>query len=267
MKKITTAIFATFTLLIACQSVSFRQDHATTEELISFDSEESMKRLSNSKAKVDFFSLANQFEAQSNALFCGPTSAAIILNAIRSNKKSILPKDRNRLNRINPIKLPAAIDLSLPRYTQENIVAKSPKNLSYVFGKKLSINGKTTIDPGYQLRDFNALLNAHGLKTLLRVVDSNISDEDVLSEIILNLKERNNYVIINYLRSAAGQNGGGHISPIGAYDKTSHSFLILDVNPTKAPWVWMPASKLLKGMRTLDKQENRGYILIEDKIN
>mgnify|MGYP000735807889 CR=1 FL=1 len=33
-------------------------------------------------SKVDFPALANQFEPQSNAAFCGPTSAAIVLNAL-----------------------------------------------------------------------------------------------------------------------------------------------------------------------------------------
>lgn len=265
MKK--AVLFATLVLLISCQSVSFRQKDASKTQLVLFDSDESMERLSRSNAKIDFFSLANQFEAQSNAIFCGPTSATIVLNAMRSKQKTKLPKDKIRLNRINPLKLPASIDLSLPRYTQENVVAKSPKKLSHVFGKKLSIDGRKMIDPGYQLRDFNALLKAHGLKTKLRVVDANISEDDVLAEMISNLKERHNYVIINYLRTAVGQKGGGHISPVGAYDKASNSFLILDVNPAKASWVWMPASKLLQGMRTFDQRENRGYILVEDRLH
>lgn len=29
-----------------------------------------------------------------------------------------------------------------------------------------------------------------------------------------------------------------------------------------ADWVWMPTKTLIKGMRTFDKIENRGYILI-----
>ena len=49
------------------------------QELIPFSSDEGLARLARSTAKVDFPALANQFEAQSNPAFCGPTSAAIVL--------------------------------------------------------------------------------------------------------------------------------------------------------------------------------------------
>ena len=62
-----------------------------------------------------------------------------------------------------------------------------------------------------------------------------------------------------------GQQGGGHISPLAAYDTTSDSFLVLDVNPASAGWVWMPAATLIKGMRTFDKVENRGHIHVESR--
>jgi Phytochelatin synthase len=70
------------------------------------------------------------------------------------------------------------------------------------------------------------------------------------------------YVIVNYRRAAVGQHGGGHISPLGAYDAASDSFLVLDVNPAAANWVWMPTATLVKGMRTFDTVENRGYGLV-----
>jgi len=63
-------------------------------------------------------------------------------------------------------------------------------------------------------------------------------------------------------REAVGQRGGGHISPLGAYDVVTDSFLVLDVNLAAAGWVWMPAPTLVKGMRTFDTVENRGYVLV-----
>ncbi|HJW81556.1 MAG TPA: phytochelatin synthase family protein, partial [Acidiferrobacterales bacterium] len=78
-------------------------------------------------------------------------------------------------------------------------------------------------------------------------------------------KRRGDYVIANYWRQAVGQQGGGHISPLAAYDPESDSFLVLDVNPASAGWVWMPTLTLIKGMRTFDKVENRGYIHVESR--
>jgi len=40
---------------------------------------------------------------------------------------------------------------------------------------------------------------------------------------------------------------------------------VLDVNPSHYPWVWMPLSTLIHGMRTTDVDENRGYILVQAK--
>jgi Phytochelatin synthase len=64
--------------------------------LVPFSSDEGIARLARSTAKVDFPALANQFEPQSNPAFCGPTSAAIVLNAIRGRNPD-LPRDRSRL--------------------------------------------------------------------------------------------------------------------------------------------------------------------------
>ena len=66
-------------------SGTFAEDAPTAnvvQELIPFSSDEGVARLARSTAKVDFPALANQFEAQSNPAFCGPTSAAIVLNAV-----------------------------------------------------------------------------------------------------------------------------------------------------------------------------------------
>ena len=72
-------------------------------------------------------------------------------------------------------------------------------------------------------------------------------------------------MIVNYKRAEVGQRGGGHISPLGAYDAESDSFLVLDVNPAAAGWVWMSTATLVRGMRTFDTIENRGYILVESR--
>ena len=69
---------------------------AVAQGLVAFASDEGMARLARSPAKVDFPALANQFEAQTNSLFCGPTTAAIVLNAVRA-RSSGLPRDRGRL--------------------------------------------------------------------------------------------------------------------------------------------------------------------------
>ena len=42
-----------------------------------------LERLSRSRFNVDFAKLANHYRTQTDMIVCGPTSAAIVLNAIR----------------------------------------------------------------------------------------------------------------------------------------------------------------------------------------
>ena len=159
--------------------------------------------------------------------------------------------------------VPSGIDLAIPRFTQDNVIAKGLKTRAQVLGEPVTINGKQIPDFGYQVRQLDEMLRANGLTTRLAIVDDNRPAEEIRTELIENLKHRGDYVIVNYQRKAVGQKGGGHISPLGAYDAQSDSFLVLDVNPASAGWVWMPTATLVKGMRTFDTVENRGYILIE----
>src|SRR4029453_4385247 len=93
------ARFALALLLTTIQFSATSAEDAPTakvlQELIPFSSDEGLARLARSTAKVDFPVLANQFEAQSNPGFCGPTSAAIVLNAVHGRNPTP-PRDWRR---------------------------------------------------------------------------------------------------------------------------------------------------------------------------
>lgn len=226
--------------------------------LVAFASDEGMARLARSSAKVDFPVLANQFEAQINSLFCGPATAAIVLNAVRARSSS-LPRDSSRLRAGDLRHIPGAADPTIPRFTQDNVITQGAKTRAQVMGEPMTVNGKQVRDFGYQLRQLDELFKASALHTRLVIVDDRKSENEIRSDMVANLKRRGDYLIVNYSRQAVGQPGGGHISPLAAYDAESDSFLVLDVNPASAGWVWMPTATLVKGMRTFDTVENRGY--------
>jgi hypothetical protein len=255
-----------FVLALAlAQPVALAKDEAPAaqaQELVPFASDEGLARLARSHAKADFAALANQFEPQSNGAFCGPTSAAIVLNAVR-NRGADLPRDRSRLRAEDLQHVPGGFDLTVPRHTQDTVIAKGQKTRAQVLGEPVNVNGRSIRDFGYQLRQLDEMLRANGLATRLVIVDDARPEPAVRADLVENLQRRGDYVIVGYRREAVGQKGGGHISPLGAYDVESDSFLVLDVNPTSAGWVWMPAATLVKGMRTFDTVENRGYVLIE----
>jgi hypothetical protein len=248
-------------------SATFARDAPPTsvvQELVPFSSDEGLARLDRSTAKVDFPALANQFESQYNPAFCGPTSAAIVLNAVRG-RSADLPRDRSRLRAEDLQYVPSNYDPTIPRFTQDNVITKGQKTRAQVLGEPITINGKQVNDFGYQVRQLDEMLRANGVITRLAIVDNNKVEQDIRTELVENLKRRADYVIVAYLREAVGQRGGPHISPVGAYDAESDSFLVLDVNPARADWVWMSTGTLVKGMRTFDTVENRGYILVEPR--
>ena len=240
-------------------------------------SPEGISRLEQSKYKTDFFKLANHFESQHNKIFCGPTSAAIVLNSLRvRNGKLQIPEDKTLLSQAD-LQYLASKTWSpfFARYTQNNVFQHSPKSRELVLGEilldkqgKVIVNskGKPKKDRGFQLHQLGELFKNHGLSTQVRVVNQDLDRELIKKEMIENLRTADDYVIVNYKRTVLNQPGGGHISPLGAYHKASDSFLIMDVTPNKADWIWVNAELLLNAMRTFDTVENRGYILIREGI-
>ena len=62
-----------------------------------------------------------------------------------------------------------------------------------------------------------------------------------------------------------GQQIGGHISPLGAYDAKADQFLILDVARYKYPPVWVETTVLFDAMNTPDAANDnrrRGFVLV-----
>ena len=249
-------------------AVSRRAPDAATgsPRLVAFADPDGVARLGRSHHRVDFFQLANQFESQTNKAFCGPTSAAIVLNALRSGNDQIdKPQDPSLLPAEVRAQLPKTFDPLYHRYTQNDLftpAAEQVKTRNQVLGQPRGPGAKP--DPGLQLRQLHEILRANGLDSRLRVVDAALSDDAVRTELAANLATAGDYVIVNYFRPALGQGGGGHISPLGAYDDTSDAFLILDVNPNGHTWVWAPAAALIHAMRTPDTTENRGYLLVRE---
>lgn len=264
-------------LLVSITACTTFAPQPTSPEMVNWGSPEGITRLAESNYKVDFFKLANHFESQHNKMFCGPASAAIVLNALRIRAGSIaIPEDTTLLTPDDLSYLPSKTwSPFFQRYTQNNVFIASPKTREQVLGEVLrdpqqnillNAKGKPTKDRGFQLQQLAALFRQHGLNVTVRVVDQQLSDALIKQEIIANLAHADDYVIINYKRATLKQAGGGHISPLAAYHQASDSFLVMDVTPNKADWVWVKAELLLSAMRTFDTVENRGYLLISEGV-
>ncbi len=238
---------------------------AAAANLVSFDSADGIKRLEHAAAKQDFFPLANHFQSQENKVFCGLASSAIVLNALRLGNNAITkPEDNSLLSTEDRRYFPEGFNPVFARYSQHNLLNNNTKSKSEILGKPVTIKDKQVADYGLQLRQLHTLLTENGLDVTVRVSDDSLKDEMIRNELVTNLATANDYVLVNYSRKTLGQGNVGHISPLGAYDKISDSFLILDVNPNAAKWVWVDSADLIAAMRTFDTVENRGYILVKE---
>ena len=230
-------------------SYASSRSSASRTPVVDATSEEGQARLARSTVRADFESLAYHFEAQTNHLLSGLASATIVLNALRAStyKRAPLPAKTAET-------LPPGVDPFYYRYTQKTFLDSDTDNAK-------------TLQSGFGLRKYAKALRANRLTVQLRIADPSIEDTQIRKELISNLSQAGNYVIVNYNRVALGQPDGNAIAPLGAYDTRSDSFLVLDVNPSVAPWVWVKSKDLIAAMRARDSKENHGYVLISDSLS
>jgi hypothetical protein len=117
---------------------------------------------------------------------------------------------------------------------------------------------------GMTLDQVGAIAAAYGLGVQV-VHASAVSAAQFRAAAAAALGTRGQYVIVNYLRTALGQQQYGHISPLAAYDTVSDRFLILDVARYKYPPVWVRSADLYAAMNTVDAANDgktRGYVLV-----
>ncbi|MCC6624453.1 MAG: phytochelatin synthase [Deltaproteobacteria bacterium] len=238
-----------------------------SDVLVPFASEESAARLERSRHKADFFALANHFEGQIHGGMCGPTTAVIVLNALRVARAEGLPIDRSAIPERFHAQIPPRFDPFFARYTQRGFFddprVAGVKTEEVFYGAPPAPGDKP--DPGMQLRQLHAIFVAYGLESTLRIVDDRMDEAAIRRELMDDLARPDGYVVVNYTRKVLDQDGGGHISPVGAYDEASDSFLVLDVNPNRGKtWAWVPTRRLVAAMRTFDTNENRGYLLVRE---
>jgi hypothetical protein len=261
-----TFFFSTLLFGRGLKSVPLVQDRVESK-VLDWNTAESLIRFARS-SKVDFIKLVNQFEPQINKFFCGPASSVIVLNTLRIKNDNFKKPQDLRLFNGSRGTLPNKDFIPVfDRYTQDvffNEKTDLVLTKEQVFGKERLINGKMAQNYGIQIRELGQMLQAYDLKVDIHVVSDQADLNTLKAEVINNLRTPDDFIIVNYARSALGQKGGGHISPLAAYDDVTDSVLILDVNPSHQPWVWVRWDDLAQAMKTFDTVENRGFLSVRD---
>jgi Phytochelatin synthase len=205
--------------------------------LISFNSPQGEQLLVESKSRQDYWPLSMQFITQRNQAYCGVASIVMVLNALS-------------------IPAPESPEFSPFRvFTQENFF-NNEKTRQVLAPEVVSRQGMTLEQLGQFLASYSAKVKVY------HASDTSLTEFRRLTK--ENLKQPGNFVLVNYLRRAIGQERGGHISPLAAYNEESDRFLILDVSRYKYPPVWVKAEELWQAMATVDSVsgKTRGFVFV-----
>lgn len=184
-----------------------------------------------------FFAMQPYVETQQNLAFCGPASIVAVMNSLGTPR----PVE----NRLYPYRF----------YTQDNIFnADTQRVKSFVM---VSVRGMT-------LADMANFFQALGVKATAYYADA--MDAEKLRKLLKTaLADSNQRVVVNFQRKALEQEGGGHQSPLAAYDEASDSVLMLDVAKFKYPPSWISVTELLAAMQGIDPDsgKSRGLVVVQ----
>ena len=192
--------------------------------------------LFQANARSDYGPLSQWFETQANLAYCGVASAVMVLNSLAVPAPAVPGYVPYRFwTQTNAFSIPGSRGFVRPE-----VVAKEGMTLS-------QLQGWLTGNPTLLVERFHAdQLSLAQWRALLR----------------RSLSDPQDRLIVNYLRSAIGQSGEGHISPLSAYDSRSDKVLILDVSRYRYPSVWVSTADLWQAMRSPDPSTGRSRGLL-----
>ena len=189
---------------------------------------------------------------QRNQAFCSAATAATLLNAM---SKSI----------------PAPVDVEFapyPYHTQRSILADecvraTPTHVSddvSMSAKFLATHGATLHEWATYLACFVDVSHTHASTT------DAAAFRDALKDAFPTTRDgsASKFVGINFVRTGVGEVGGGHMSPIAAFDETTDRVLIADVSRYKYPPVWATLASVFNAMNTTDagSGQSRGWVML-----
>jgi hypothetical protein len=194
--------------------------------------------LARGTRRADFVPLVQWYETQSNLAYCGVASSVMVLNSLGVAAPRAEGYGPNRF------------------WTQTNLFAL-PASSAFVQASRVAREGMT-------LEQLHGLLASTGL-TVRRYHGETLGLDQLRWLLQHGLGDRSDRLLANYDRKALGQAGGGHISPLAAYDPHRDRVLILDVARYRYPAVWVTIPDLWRAIQSIDSSSgrSRGLLSIE----
>ncbi|KAJ2819217.1 hypothetical protein IWW50_005534 [Coemansia erecta] len=202
------------------------------EDLVSFTSADGRKLFKESLNEgyaEGYFNLAGNFTVQSEPAYCGPSSLAMVLNALEVD--------------------PGRTWKGIWRWYSDELLESCRTE------SDLKANGIT-------YDQFLCLASSHAHVITKR--GATASREEFLRDIKYVTQRDDVFMVLSFARAVLGQTGDGHFSPIGAYHPGSNRALVLDSARYKYPSWFCDVDKLYDSLQPVDPETNlpRGYFLI-----
>jgi hypothetical protein len=210
--------------------------------LIDLRSGQGGKLLKESDDLEAFTPLIANFVTQKNQAYCGVASIVMVLNALQLPAPAVPEYDPYHT------------------FTQDNFLNEKTDSI---------LSRDVLAKQGMTLDQIGAFVATQPVKAEVKhAADSSVDAFRRLAR--ESLSQPGHFIVVNYLRKAIGEEKGGHISPLAAYDTETDRFLILDVSRYKYPPVWVTAVDLFAAMNTIDtdnQNRTRGFVLISKNGN
>jgi Phytochelatin synthase len=207
------------------------------DNLTGFSTHDGEVYFAESDAREAYFPLADNFLTQKTQSYCGVASMVMVLNALGVPAPAVPEYEPYRT------------------FTQDNVLTERTD---------VVLPRETLARQGMTLDQLGGILATQPVKAEVHhASESSVDEFRKLASAYLGAP--GHFVIVNYLRKALGEEIGGHISPLAAYDAKADRFLILDVARYKYPPVWVTTADMFAAMNTPDAandNKSRGFVLV-----
>mmetsp|Transcript_28591 Transcript_28591/g.80580 ORF Transcript_28591/g.80580 Transcript_28591/m.80580 type:complete len:468 (+) Transcript_28591:117-1520(+) len=196
-----------------------------------------------------YLALMEQFMNQSDPAFCGVTTLCMVLNALGVDP-NVRWRGGWRWYGSEDVLLDRCC-LSTERIRRIGITMEEFQQLGRCQGAFIDLKRPLTAGPDDADNRF-----ASTLQQFRNDILQHMSSTDDVSTMI----------VASFSRSALGQTGDGHFSPLAAYHAPTDSVLVLDVARFKYAPYWVTVEDLYRSMQPKDAatQKSRGWFLMRN---
>jgi glutathione gamma-glutamylcysteinyltransferase len=206
----------------------------------------------NANTAESYWALTEQFVNQSDPAFCGVTTLLMVLNAM-SVDPQIRWRGGWRWYGSEDVLLDRCC-LSAERIRRVGVTLDEFRLLGRCHGLSIQLKRPTTQGDEHEQRNYSLDDFRQDIQNIL----TTCHDDD-------QHRNNNSTLVVSFSRSALGQTGDGHFSPLAAYHPETDQVLLLDVARFKYAPYWVAVEDLYNSMVPIDSvtEKSRGWFLLE----